>query len=114
MPMGLGKEASQMTLAELKAQAARVFAEECARYRVATFHFDGKDKPIFWIKDTGEEIDVPEDQRENWITMRGLEAMWRFMVDSWAQCDEISCFTTSISNQAALENILITLGRQEG
>ena len=63
-----------MTLTELKAQAARVFVEECALRQVKGFNLEGCQS----LAEYNERL-----------VMCGLEAAWRFMGENADQCDEL-------------------------
>jgi hypothetical protein len=110
MPMGLGKAASQMTLAELKAQAARVFAEECVRYSI-DLHPDGPGVLLDLGNACRMEFRGDKAQCEQFITMRGLEARDRWLAENWLSLPDM---LNPNDPSKAIHDVFAALGRQEG
>ena len=106
-----------MTLAELKAQAAKVFAEEETLWEVHR----PESAPFYCaVRDTGETSPMFSNAVDAhlYVTERGLEAVWRFMAESISgDIMRVAAKGGHIKLESAalaLEAVFGELGRQEG
>ena len=106
-----------MTLTELKAQAARVFVEECARYEIQ--HAIGTS--LYCVVGAGEFLPrfPSKPDARSFITRRGLEARDRWLAENAGNRDgELwkECGTESWGSDPILDGLeaFAALGRGEG
>ena len=99
-----------MTLSELKAQAARVFVEECAQHEVVRSAGNQYRVRLTFDRDHTVFIAVHPasawDDCQHFITMRGLEARDRCIAENYHLCSDML--------QLRFEEGIIKLGKQEG
>jgi hypothetical protein len=98
-----------MTLSELKAQAARVFVEECAKYETKSI------APKIAVFLEGKEVFFGlEDDCVLFAVQRSLEARDAWLAENAYDCPELSQIAAAPCCQSSIDRAFAALGKREG